>query len=262
MCRVLGKGTCFDDVEQLSKMSKSMAQATFHKFRRHFAAEMFDEHIYLPTGTYLDEVMGIFHQLGCTGACGSTDVTHIGWNMCPFTLGRPFTGKEGFPTIAYEVTVDHAGRTLAVANGFTGATNDKTTIRYDSGVNNIRTEYKLRQGERHRANAPRMVIDGGQRVPRGCGVLLGILKGRFRILKLRMPYHKREYIDNIFFTCCILHNMLHTFDGLDVFEENTDWPGSAGHLDAREHALAHGLHFCWVEGSAAATEGGGEGRVW
>jgi len=63
----------------------------------------------------------------------------------------------------------------------------------------------------------------------------GILKGRFRILKLRMAYHKREYIDNIFFTCCILHNMLHTFDGMDVFEENVDWTGSAGHHDAWEH---------------------------
>lgn len=63
----------------------------------------------------------------------------------------------------------------------------------------------------------------------------GILKGRFRILKLRMPYHKREDIDNIFFTCCILHNMLHVFDGMDAFEENVDWTGSAGHHDAWEH---------------------------
>ncbi|CAB1103160.1 unnamed protein product [Ectocarpus sp. CCAP 1310/34] len=190
--------------------------------------------------------------------------------MCPFTLGRSFTGKEGFPTIAYEVTVDHVGRALAVTNGFTGATNDKTIIRYDSGVNNIRTEsqytereYKLRK------------VNGTERTRRGCFLIMdnwyhewvtliapskypqsnkdtafsrhlesvrkdvecffGILKGRFRILKLRMPYHKREYIDNIFFTCCILHNMLHTFDGLDVFDENTDWTGSAGHHDAWEH---------------------------
>ncbi|CAM9749108.1 unnamed protein product, partial [Ectocarpus fasciculatus] len=40
----------------------------------------------------------------------------------------------------------------------------------------------------------------------------GILKGRFRILKLAMAYQSQERIDNVFFTCCILHNMLHTFD--------------------------------------------------
>ncbi|CAB1110826.1 unnamed protein product [Ectocarpus sp. CCAP 1310/34] len=149
--KVLGKGNCFDDVEQLSKMSKSMAQATFHKFCRHFAAE----------------IMGIFHQLGYTGACGSTDVTHIDWNMCPFTLGRSFTGKEGFPTIAYEVTVDHAGRALAVTNGFTGATNDKTIIRYDSGVNKIRTEsqYTEREYKLRKAN-------GTERTRRGCFLIV------------------------------------------------------------------------------------------
>lgn len=64
----------------------------------------------------------------------------------------------------------------------------------------------------------------------------GILKGRFRILKLRMGYHSREDIDNIFFTCCILHNMLHSFDGMNVFEENVDWAGSAGLHDPKDHA--------------------------
>ncbi|CAM9967258.1 unnamed protein product [Pylaiella littoralis] len=77
-------------------MSKSMAAATFHKFCKNFAKEMFEEHIYLPTGTYQDEVMDCYRKLGFTGAIGSTDVTHVGWGMCPFTLGRSFTGKEGF----------------------------------------------------------------------------------------------------------------------------------------------------------------------
>lgn len=63
----------------------------------------------------------------------------------------------------------------------------------------------------------------------------GVLKGRFKVLKLRVGYHSHECIDNIFFTCCILHNMLHTFDGMDVFEENVDWAGSAGLHNAWEH---------------------------
>lgn len=135
-------------------MSKSMAAATFHKFCKHFAKEMFAEHIYLPTGSYQAEVMRMYHQLGFTGAIGSTDVTHIGWGMCPFTLGRSYTGKEGFPTIAFQVTVDHAGRVIAITSGFTGATNDKTIIRYDAGVNTIKTDpqytersYKLRKAD-------------------------------------------------------------------------------------------------------------------
>ncbi|CAB1103991.1 unnamed protein product [Ectocarpus sp. CCAP 1310/34] len=56
----------------------------------------------------------------------------------------------------------------------------------------------------------------------------GILKGRFRILKLVMAYHEQERIDNVFFTCCILHNMLHIFDGMDQLVENTLWVSGAG----------------------------------
>lgn len=47
-------------------------------------------------------------------------------------------GKQGFPNIAYEVTVDHSGRALAVTEGFTGATNDTTAIRYDTAFRMIR----------------------------------------------------------------------------------------------------------------------------
>ena len=151
---ILGRGSCLDDISQLSLMSKQMAAVTFHKFCRNFAEDLYEEHIYLPTGAYQDKVMDEYHKLGFTGAIGSTDVTHVGWGMCPFTLGRSFTGKEGFPTIAFQVTVDHAGRALAVTKGFTGATNDKTIIRYDAAVAKIGTdpqykdrEYKLRKAD-------------------------------------------------------------------------------------------------------------------
>ncbi|CAM9899303.1 unnamed protein product, partial [Ectocarpus sp. 8 AP-2014] len=253
--QILGRGNCFDDICQLSLMSKPMAAATFHKFCKHFAEELFEEHIYLPTGSYQDEVMSMYHKLGMTGAIGSTDVTHIGWGMCPFTLGRSYTGKEGFPTIAYQVTVDHAGRAIAITSGFTGATNDKTIIRYDAGVHTIKTDaqytkrtYQLRRTDgtfRERMGCY-LIVDNGyhewvtliapskypansedtafsrtlESVRKDVECFFGILKGCFRILKLRLGYRSKEDIDNIFSTCCILHNMLHTFDGMDVFEED------------------------------------------
>lgn len=63
----------------------------------------------------------------------------------------------------------------------------------------------------------------------------GILKGRFRILKLPILHRKQEDVDNILFTCCTLHNMLHLCDGLDVLEANTNWGGSAGCHDPKYH---------------------------
>ncbi|CAN0184692.1 unnamed protein product [Pylaiella littoralis] len=148
-------------------MSKPMAAATFHKFCKNFAKEMFEEHIYLPTGTYQDEVMDCYRKLGFTGAIGSTDVTHVGWGMCPFTLGRSCTSKEGFPTLAFEVTVDHAGRAIGVTQGFTGATNDKTIVRYDAAVQTIRNNkvYKDREHKLRKA-------DGTEFTRKGCYLIV------------------------------------------------------------------------------------------
>lgn len=56
----------------------------------------------------------------------------------------------------------------------------------------------------------------------------GILKGRFRVLKLPILYRKKEDVDNMFFTCCTLHNMLHAFDGMDVLEADVEWGGRDG----------------------------------
>ena len=79
----------------------------------------------------------------------------------------------------------------------------------------------------------------------------GILKGRFRILKLAIPYHKQKDIDNVFFTCCILHNMLHTYDNRGEMEVEPDWTGSAGLHNVWEHDPA--TDFSSV-GAAESTE--------
>ncbi|CAN0040591.1 unnamed protein product [Pylaiella littoralis] len=154
-------------------MSKSMAAATFHKFCKNFAKEMFEEHIYLPTGTYQDEVMDCYRKLGFTGAIGSTDVTYVGWGMCPFTLGRSFTGKEGFPTLAFEVTVDHAGRAI----GVTPRVHRCDQRQDDRPLRRSRTDHQEQQsvqgskvqaqeGGWHGVHPERMLFDRRQRLSR------------------------------------------------------------------------------------------------
>ena len=69
----------------------------------------------------------------------------------------------------------------------------------------------------------------------------GILKGRFRILKTGIRQHDSVDVDNIWFTCCALHNMLLTIDGLNKKWENGIrgyYEGEAGHLssfDVKNH---------------------------
>ncbi|CAN0357187.1 unnamed protein product, partial [Discosporangium mesarthrocarpum] len=82
-------------------------------------------------GEDLKDVTATYARLGFPGAVGSCDVTHVRWNKAPASRTVYYTGKEGFPSIAYQVTMDHTACALALTAGFAGATNDKTIVRYD-----------------------------------------------------------------------------------------------------------------------------------
>ena len=142
--QILGRGNCFQDTSKLSLMSEASACTCFHIFCKRFAEELYDEHIHLPTGAAHEKVMGEYDKVGFTGAIGSTDVTHVKWDCCPFSLQRSYTGKEGYPTIAYQATVDHTGNVLSVTRGFPGAQNDKTIIRYDAAVQRVREDTRCK----------------------------------------------------------------------------------------------------------------------
>ena len=52
----------------------------------------------------------------------------------------------------------------------------------------------------------------------------GILKCRWRILKDAIMLQSQALIDTVFFGCCILHNLILEFDGLDTrWENDVDW---------------------------------------
>ncbi|CAN0152375.1 unnamed protein product [Laminaria digitata] len=71
------------------------------------------------------------------------------------------------------------------------------------------------------------------------GRFFGTLKGRFRILKLQVPYDNKADIDNMFLACCTLHNMLRSLEaGLDMLEPGEDWGGEDGLHDPRDHEPA------------------------
>ncbi|CAB1096709.1 unnamed protein product [Ectocarpus sp. CCAP 1310/34] len=191
---ILGRGNCFASIYQMSWMSGKTVQTMFHKFRKHFAREMYDEHIYLPSeqNGELDHVMEQCDRLGFLGAMSSMGVT-----------------------------VNHAGRAIVVTEGFTGSTNDKTIICWDAAVEKIRTDKQYPKQTFDVYNE-----DGTTTTLKGCYLLVD--NGYHKDPELAMAYHEQERIDNVFLTCCILHNTLHTFDRMDQLVENTLWASSAG----------------------------------
>jgi len=168
--RILGRGCSTDDVKELSGISETAMSKFFHKFCKRGRDVLFPKFVSWPTT--IDEIskaMGPYMAVGLDGAIGSTDAVHIAWGMCPRAIAVMHTGKEGyvklallfvhhsllltppffcasidffcpssFPTIVYNVTGSHDQRILAVSIGTYGSCNDKTLIRFDDFIRELR----------------------------------------------------------------------------------------------------------------------------
>ena len=280
--RILGRATCFDGILELSGISVSTMQRFFHEFTAWFRKEVYPK--FVSTPTTLSELMDIqaaYAALGLPGAIGSMDVVHLAWCMCPAFLANLATGKEGYPSIAYNVICDHQGRALAVLTGAYGSTNDKTIVRFDDFVDDVRCDvffrdfqYEVRTGpephDRKMECGAWLIIDGGyhkwpetQAASKVCSLpsyaewrtqmesvrkdiecFFGRLKARFRILKTPITFHKKSNIDDLFFTCVGLQNML------------LDWDIEVGVRTSWEVEPEFGLFQNEEDGD------NGEGRLW
>ena len=77
----------------------------FYQFCCWFEETIYPKYVIPPrTHAALEKAMGPCAALGLMGAIGSTDAVHIHWGFCPNSLRTLRTGKEGFPTLAYNVT--------------------------------------------------------------------------------------------------------------------------------------------------------------
>ena len=66
------------------------------------------------TDKEIDHVEGHCRSSGPPGCLGSVDCVHTGWDMCPASHQSDCIGKEGFPTLAFEVVTFHTRKILGV----------------------------------------------------------------------------------------------------------------------------------------------------
>ena len=248
--RVLGRDTCFDGIEELSRASQESHRVFFHKFIGLFVRRYFHEFVSTPTGQRLRSTMKVYRRLGFNGCFGSMDGVHVKWDHCSYVLSNMCTGKEHFPTLAFNVIVDHNRFIMSVSSVFFGTYNDKTIVKYDDTVDKLRKKtlfgerviYKLRNanGELIEHDNPYIICDGGylkleylqtmykhssetytrawskrmESVRKDVECTFGILKSRFRCLRHGIRFHDYNQIESVFHMCCILHNMILVHDGL------------------------------------------------
>ena len=138
--RVLGRSTVFDGINELSGIGVSTFHSFFHRFCEWFGSEIYRDWVSMPKSE--DEIAAItaaYALVGLPGAVGSMDVVHLAWGMCPAGLANLATGKEGYPSVAYNVIADHKCRILATLPGVYGSLNDKTIVRFDRFVEDVRS---------------------------------------------------------------------------------------------------------------------------
>ena len=204
----------------------------------------------------VDEMESIFKQAGFNGCIGSSDGTHIPMLKCTQWASNTHKGfKLNMPARTYNVTVDHSRRILSSTSGHPGTWNDKTLILFDEficGVNDgkVNADYIFHLYERDddgnivevTYKGVWFIVDNGYLSwsctipPSGNGTTyevirfsewlesmrkdvectFGIMKGRFCILRYGLRFQSITKCDQMWLTCCALHNLLLEYDGLDT----------------------------------------------
>jgi hypothetical protein len=245
--RILARGSCCDDIAELSGCGESSCNAYFHQFVNGMSAtDVFDDFVRPPTGVKLAKVMDEYSRLGFPGAVGSIDCTHIFWDRCPQRDQNLARGKDKYPSVTFEVVVDHRGHIHSCTDAFLGTYHDAVVVVNDPYAKDIAggryrdVEYSLftEKGElrtfrggylisdagytncwifvqpNHRAHDERSVYwsEHLESVRKDVERVFGILKRRFFFLSHRVQYHRGTTIGAAMKTCCVLHNMLLEYD--------------------------------------------------
>ena len=288
--RVLATGCTFDVFEEPAGMDKETLRRFFHAWMEHLATNVAPRYIKPPQGAELDACMDVYSKLGFPGACMSVDATHCPWDRVPAAQHANHKGKEGFPTLVWNCHVTHDRQFRHVELAQAGARNDKTLAQYDSVMQSIKdgTLYAdkafslyAEDGTVTQVQGLYLICDGGyhmwrclqfplkhastlwerrwskrmESVRKDVETAFGILKQRFRILKVPFLFKDAQSIHNVFVVCCMLHNRLLKFDGLhNLGRSERDWiKASLTTDDERVDAQ----HAAWMQGmqrSAADPE--------
>jgi hypothetical protein len=217
-------------------------------------------------------VVGEYAAMGLPGCVGSVDCVHIaGWGKCPTEHLNMYKGKEGFPSLAYQVVCTSRKCIQSVSFGHPGSRNDKHIARTDRAITDLlygngwlrSKSWEVvsdANGGRKVFQGLYLICDGGyhrwpclvypvksgtpgsasmkfsamlESVRKDIEGVFGILKIRFAFLKNFTNLRTHRQIDHAFVTCCILHNILLEENGyLDV--ALPDYPGGlASVLKAR-----------------------------
>ncbi len=250
--RVLGHHSPFRTLSVDTNICASEHRSFFHSFitRMTSIKDRFIAYPSLPND--LQEITKRYEENFLPGCGGSVDVVHVKWSKCPAGDYNRCKGKEGYPSVSFEVITGYDRQVLGVSAVHFGTRNDQQIVRTDETVHLIRTgwyrnvkwEYFDASGNIKEDYGIYLICDEGylrwpqlvcpykhesvssqkgyfsarvESVRKDVECVFGILKKRWKILDFGMRFHDINVVEKIFVVCCILHNnMLSEMDSTDV----------------------------------------------
>jgi hypothetical protein len=239
---ILGGVLRFQALTLLTHVSHQTHRSFFKVFCKVGATKMFPLWVKPPsTPEEIANAMRDYEEAGFPGAICSTDGTRIPWKNPKYNLRHRSTGKEGFPTRVFQISVNNRREIFSSTKGFDGSSNDMTVTQYDPFLKALHNkqiygevEWELlnKDGVSETMKGLWSLVDGGYPdwieliCPVGATVdpeaaawsrmleslrkdvecTFGILKKRFGILKDGIYFQSLELIDEVWFTICALQN--------------------------------------------------------
>ena len=107
--RLLGRNLVYDDITEISKIKEETMRVFFGDFVHTFSRKFYDAWMRQPqTREDIRANESVYSSNGLSGCCNSFDGFHVCWDRCPAAWNSEFYGKEGCPTVMYQLVVNHS----------------------------------------------------------------------------------------------------------------------------------------------------------
>lgn len=245
--RLLTRNVTLDDLVEQTFISSEVHRCFFTKFMNWYSTVVFPTVVRMPTLEELDDNGSEYRYSGFPGCVCS--VVHVRvWGVSA-NLKQVSTGKEKFPSRVFEAAVNHRGMILSATRGFYGSVSDKSIVKFDGAMMAMKkgmydeSKYELydKDGKLYSAKGAYNLCDNGyhkwstmmepskrpaddddynwtemlESLRKDVEKLFGELKQEFAILKYGSRFNSLTLMDDIFLTCCAIHNQRKKLAGLD-----------------------------------------------
>ena len=249
----LGWSWTFDCLEENTAISRESHRSFFNEFIKYGSSILYQKYVTQPAKEMsMKDMSEMFQLAGFNGCIGSTDATHVPLLSCPSWATVSHKGhKLKIPCRSYNITVTHARQ--GTTSGHPSTWNNKTIVLFDELIYQIndgqyKDDYKFKLLEYDEKNnvvevqyvGAWFIVDNGylswsctvppmknpftykfvrlsewlESMQKDVECTFGIMKGRFPMLRTGIRIRNISKCDQIWKTCCALHNLLLFVDGL------------------------------------------------